>query len=409
VVRSAEERVRSLLAEVDTAVVVVGNDPHINGRETQDRPFLGLPDAQESLVRLVRELVPRTILVVMSSYPIAVPWADAQVPAIIWTSHAGQETGHALADVLLGTHCPSGRLPQSWYATEADLPDLLDYDIISAARTYLYFPGKPLFPFGHGLSYTTFAHSAPRLAHPVVDPDQPVRVDVDVTNTGQVAGSDVVQCYVSALAPRHERPIRQLAGFAKVALNPNETVTVTIEVARSALSFWDVASSSLVVHPGEYEIQFGRSCADITGSATLTVRGRRSAARLMLGTAVRAADFDDQAGTTLVDVTRADGDAVTTVDERPGWLLFRNADLRDGAGKVEIQVSRTEPGPAAVEFHRNAVDGPVLAELVVPSTGGRYGWTTVCGEFAGDSGVFDLYLVLRGAQRISELRIERET
>jgi hypothetical protein len=140
--------------EADVAVVVVGNHPLINGRETEDRVDLALPPAQEALLRAVHAANPRTVVVVQSSYPYAIDWAQDHVPAILWSSHGGQEFGHALADVLFGVEAPAGRLTQTWYASAAELPDLLDYDIIAADATYLYFRGTALYPFGHGLRTT---------------------------------------------------------------------------------------------------------------------------------------------------------------------------------------------------------------------------------------------------------------
>src|ERR1035438_9557910 len=143
----------------DAVVVVVGNDPLINGRETQDRTTLALPPAQDRLVRAACEAGRRVVLLAMSSYPYALTWAQENVPAIAWTCHGGQETGRAVAEVLLGEQDPTGRLPQTWYASLADLPGLLEYDIIKARRTYLHFEGTPLFPFVWGLR---LLGSAPR-------------------------------------------------------------------------------------------------------------------------------------------------------------------------------------------------------------------------------------------------------
>ena len=203
-------------AEAGRCVLVLGNDPLINGRENQDRVTLALPPAQDRLIRAVHAACPRLVLVVMSSYPYALGWAADHVPAIVWTSHGGQETGRALADVLLGTHEPAGRLAQTWYAADEDLAGLLDYDIIKTRRTYLYFDGCPLYPFGHGLSYTTFGYSGLRLDPPEVDPDAVLTVSVEVTNTGTRAGTEVVQCYTGPVAPRRPRPRGALAGFTRL-------------------------------------------------------------------------------------------------------------------------------------------------------------------------------------------------
>src|ERR1022692_2263202 len=333
-----EQAVRAMQG-ADAVVVVVGNDPLINGRETQDRTTLALPPTQDRLVRAACEAYGRVVSLVMSSNPHALSWAQENVPAIVWTCHGGQETGHAVADVLLGEQDPAGRLPQTWYASLADLPGLLEYDIIKARRTYLYFEGTPLFPFGHGLSYATFGYAHLRLDATEARDGDTVMAALDVTNTGTRTGTEAVQLYTRALAPRCPRPRRQLAGFARVTLRPGEMATVEIPLPVSSLAFWDVATHRMTVDPGNYEVMAGSSSAAIRQSTLLTIRGWRPAPRLVIGVTVQAADFDDYDAITLVDATPADGDAVALADgdavglagEGAGWILLRAARLADGA------------------------------------------------------------------------------
>lgn len=143
----------------ETAVVVVGNVPFINGKEEIDRKDITLPPKQHELIKAVCEANPNTVVVIVGSYPFAVNWEDEHVPAILYMSHAAQGLGSALSDVLFGDYNPAGRLPMTWYRSIDQLPDLMDYDIIKGKRTYQYFDGEPLYPFGHGLSYTTFEYS----------------------------------------------------------------------------------------------------------------------------------------------------------------------------------------------------------------------------------------------------------
>src|SRR5262249_51726867 len=157
-----------------------------------------------------------------------------------WTTHAGSETGNALADVLFGDTNPSGRLTQTWYKSDSQLPSILDYDIVKAQRTYLYFKGDPLYAFGHGLSYSTFKYGNLRVgpAQGGVTP-----VSVDVTNTSGIAGDEVVQLYTHQQSSRDPEPVKQLQTFGKVHLNPGQTQTVQLNLKVSDLAHWDVTRS----------------------------------------------------------------------------------------------------------------------------------------------------------------------
>ena len=396
-----------LAAGAGTCVLVVGNDPLINGRENQDRATLALPPAQDRLILAVHAACPRLVLVVLSSYPYALGWAADHVPAIVWTSHGGQETGRALADVLLGAHEPAGRLAQTWYAADEDLPGLLDYDIIKTRRTYLYFDGCPLYPFGHGLGYTTFSYSGLRLDPPEADPDAVVTVSVQVTNTGTRPGTEVVQCYTGPVAPRRPRPRGALAGFSRIRLAPGETGTVQLPVPVSALAYWDVAAGRMTVDPGEYLVKVGSSSAAIRQSGWLRVRGPAPPPRPVRGAWVRAADFDDYDGITLVDETRERGDAVTPAGPVPGWVQFRETDLGPGPLTLTVRVAREEPAPASVAIRAGA-PGEVAGQLTVPSTGSRYAYTDVSVRLRdlAAPGPTDLSLVLDGPVRLAAFRVD---
>ncbi|MET7400534.1 glycoside hydrolase family 3 C-terminal domain-containing protein [Dactylosporangium sp. NPDC005572] len=248
-VASGVEAAVAAARDADRVVVVLGNDPHINGRETVDRDGLALPPSQEALLRAVCAANPAVVLVLVSSYPYAIDWAQDHVPAVLWTSHAGQELGSAVARALLGDFSPAGRLPQTWYRGDTALPAPTDYDVIGSGWTYQYFRGEPLYPFGHGLSYTTFAYG-------------PLSVDglvarVTVTNTGDRAGDEVVQLYVTPHAWPVPSPARRLAGFERISLDPGESATVILDVPEEALAYW--SGEALVTPPGEYTFTAGPS------------------------------------------------------------------------------------------------------------------------------------------------------
>ena len=181
------------------------------GREGRDRESIDL--SQEELIKQVYAANPKTVVVLVSSFPYAINWTQQNVPAILHIAHAAQEQGTAIADVLFGDYNPAGRLNQTWPKSLDQLPPMMDYDI-RHGRTYMYFKGEPLYPFGYGLSYTTFQYSHLR--------DSSGTVSVDVTNTGKRAGDEVVQLYVE------RAEVEALRGFERVTLQPGETRTVEI-------------------------------------------------------------------------------------------------------------------------------------------------------------------------------------
>ncbi|WP_281902073.1 glycoside hydrolase family 3 protein [Phytohabitans aurantiacus] len=384
----------ALAADADVAIVVVGNHPMVNGRETEDRASLALPAGQEALLKAVHAANPRTVLVVSSSYPYAVGWADEHLPAVLWSSHGGQEYGHALASVLLGDADPGGRLTQTWYQSAAELPDLLDYDIIACDATYLYYRGTPLYPFGHGLSYTTFEYGDLRLQATEVDADGTVEVSVDVTNTGNRTGDEVVQLYTRQRRSQVKQPLRQLRGFRKLTLAPGERATVTFELRAADLAFWDVTRGGPVVETARHTIQVGRSSLDIALTATLSVRGEVIAPRHPVDGPLRAIDNDGYAGTVPLDDVPGGIDAVGAA-EPAGWIGFERVDFGAGASAVAARVtsrSREAAGARVTLRLDDPVSGPVAGTVTVPSATGRHDWTEVRAPVTGAAGVRDLYL-----------------
>lgn len=381
-------------AAADIAVVVVGNDPMIGGREAHDRSTLALPPSMNRLVREVLAANPRTILVIMSSYPYLTP--DA--PAIMWSCHAGQETGRAIADLLTGRHSPEGRLPQTWHAADSHLPAALDYDIIKAGWTYQYSTVRPRFPFGHGLTYTEFSYGPLRLTG--ADPGT-VTACLEVTNAGGRTGTEVVQLY--ATYPARHQPRRRLCGFARVTLAPGETTTVRICVPMDRLALWDVAAGRMSVPPGRIELSAGASSADIRQSVTLTIRRCPSSRAGRLD----AAGFDDYENITLVDTTREEGTAVTPADPAGrSWLMFRSVHSERTVAAV-FRVACTAPDGGRIEvWQAPPGTGAPLASATVPCTSDRYEWTEVTTPLPLPDGTSDLYLALHGAVRLDWCRLE---
>ena len=271
-----------LARQADVAIVVVGNHPTCNagwarcpqasdGKEGVDRKSLRLQ--QEALVRQVHAANPRTIVVLISSFPFTINWINRNVPAIVHLTHNSEESGHALADVLFGDYNPAGRLVHTWPASITQLPPMMDYDI-RHGRTYMYFKGQPLYPFGYGLSYTRFEYSALRTSTPLLSGDETVDVSVGVRNTGQRAGEEVVQLYVQYPDSRVSRPLQQLRAFQRAAIDAGESKTVHLTLAARDLAYWDAASHRFLVEDGRVRLLVGASSADIRLQTMLQVTAR---------------------------------------------------------------------------------------------------------------------------------------
>lgn len=255
----------------EVAIVCVGNHPESNagweivtspteGKEAVDRREITLPAGQEEFVRRVCAANPRTIVVLITNFPVALPWAAEHAPAILHLTHASQEQGTALADVIFGEHNPGGRLAQTWPRSLEQLPPMMDYDI-RHGRTYQYFTGEPQWHFGYGLSYTAFSWANLRTSAGRLGLDGVLRVQVDVSNIGTRAGDEVVQLYAAFPGSPVPRPQRQLCGFRRITLQPGETKTVAIDVRGRDLAAWDPAKRGWTLPRGTIELTAARSAA----------------------------------------------------------------------------------------------------------------------------------------------------
>ncbi|MDP9846570.1 glycoside hydrolase family 3 protein [Streptosporangium lutulentum] len=382
------EAAAALAATADVAVVVVGDHPLVNGRETEDRLDLDLPAAQEAVVRAVRAANPRTVMVISSGYPVT--WADEDLPAVLWSSHGGQEYGHALAEVLFGDADPEGRLTQTWYRSACELPDLLDYDIIATDATYQYFRGTPLYPFGHGLSYTTFGYDD--LTVSVLEGR--VTVSATVTNTGSRAGVEVVQIYSHQQRSRVKQALRRLRGFVKVRLAPGESTEVRWTFDVGELAFWDVTRNRFVVEDAPHKIMVGGSARDLRLSARFHVEGEIIPPRAALAGPIPAVNHDEYDSVAFVDAAKVSGDAVRSTAEG-AWILFRSVDFGAGADSAAVRAAGTEGGVITLRLD-DPLYGPVVGALPVPRAG-RYDLAELRTGLADARGVHDLYVVLENA------------
>lgn len=274
------ERAVQLAAASDVALLCVG----LNGEwdtEGQDRPQIDLVGRQNELIERVAAVNPKTVVVLQTGGPVTMPWLD-KVASVLQAWYPGQECGNAIADVLFGAVNPAGRLPQTFPRCVEDNPAFVNYPGENgkvrcgegAFVGYRYYDKKlieVLFPFGYGLSYTTFRYDDLRLSAEHMTPDDTLRVSVDVSNTGTRAGQEVVQLYVSDPQARLERPPHELKGFAKVSLQPGQRATVTLELGMRDLAYFDDARRTWVAEAGQYVVQIGSSSQDIRASAAFVL------------------------------------------------------------------------------------------------------------------------------------------
>jgi beta-glucosidase len=193
---------------------------------------------------------------------LAVAWEKANVPAVVEMFMAGEEGGNAVAEVLFGDCNPGGKMPYTVYESVNQIPAMDVYDV-TKGFTYMYLEGQPVYPFGHGLSYTTFHYSNLRVSPGKIPSSGQVTVRVDVRNTGKRAGDEVVQLYVRDAEASVKRPKKELRGFERISLKPGEKRTVSFSLPAEKLSFYDVKSKSFVVEPGEFQVLIGSSSEDI--------------------------------------------------------------------------------------------------------------------------------------------------
>ncbi|MGM9482100.1 beta-glucosidase BglX [Roseateles sp. NT4] len=252
--------------QADTVVMVLGERANMSG-EAASVASLALQGNQQALLQAVVATGKPVVLVLLNGRPLDIAWADAHVPAIVEAWFPGSEGGHAIADVLSGAVNPGGKLPVSWPRSTGHVPAYYNHNLTHANEADRNFtsrystdaPSSPLYPFGHGLSYTTFAYGAPTLDRTTARAGEPVKVSVKVRNTGAVAGDEVVQLYIHQRAGSAARPQRELKGFQRVNLQPGAEQTVSFTLGREELKFWSPATMAWGVEPGAFDVWVGGS------------------------------------------------------------------------------------------------------------------------------------------------------
>jgi beta-glucosidase len=226
---------------------------------------------QTEFLKALRATGKPLVFVNCSGSAIAMPWEAENLPAIVQAWYPGQEGGKALAEVLFGDVNPAGRLPITFYRSTEDLPEFTDYSM--ANRTYRYFTGKPLFAFGHGLSYTQFKYGPAQLDKSQAGMEDTIHVKLDVTNTGARDGDEVVQVYFRHVKSAVPQPLEALCGFQRVPVARQRSAHVDIQVPVKGFRYWDTTRKQYVVEQGNYEILVGAASDDIRATLPLRIGG----------------------------------------------------------------------------------------------------------------------------------------
>ena len=353
-------RANKLARTCDCAVVCVGNDPMLTAREEHDRSSIELPRFQSDLVKAAHSANNNTILCIISSYPYAIPEFDVQLPAIIYTAHGGAEMGNAVAETILGLNNPAGRTPMTWYSSTSELPDIMDYDIIKNKSTYLYYNHKPLYPFGHGLSYSEFRYTDIR----VEDFDDRINVSVTVENASSIGGDEVAQLYIAELESRHKRPLKQLCGFVRRFFEAREKAVIKFSAVKKEFGRWDVVEHDYSFDEGNYLIWVGGSSADTGCSIETFLSGKKRSQRDM-SVKTPAIDYDDKRSIEIRYTSDAKYEYVKGSGKFGGSITFYDCKF-DDIKSIKFKASTNGNG-SNIQFLIDGEKGDEIAVCQLPA------------------------------------------
>lgn len=384
VVSSGAERVAELAQRADHVIVCAGNQPLINAREEYDRPDIRLPKAQTALLNAAAAANESTLLYLVTGYPFAINKEKDTAKAVLCSTHLGPCLGHVAAATVFGENNPAGRTPTTWYRSVRDLPALDDYDIAKNHVTYLYFRGKPLYAFGYGLSYTTFAYS--NLT--VKQENGEVIATVNVQNTGALDGDEVVQLYMSLPGSLRVRPIHALKAFKRVHIQAGETVTVTLNFKIDDLAVWCNGRKIYTVESSVYKMEVGAASDDIRLTADVEIVGETFPGRPGFFKQ-EAIDADDYSGVTFLTDKR-DGETYVEAKDFRSFLVYKNMDLT-GCNAFECAMSAPS-GDVEILLADNKT-GKVLGKAGGTGTGSLTKFTSFTCDVAAEAGLTELRIV----------------
>ena len=384
VVSSGAERVAELAQRADHVSVCAGNPPLITAREEYDRPDIRLPKAQTALLNAAAAANESTLLYLVTGYPFAINKEKDTAKAVLCSTHLGPCLGHVAAATVFGENNPAGRTPTTWYRSVRDLPALDDYDIAKNHVTYLYFRGKPLYAFGYGLSYTTFAYS--NLT--VKQENGEVIATVNVQNTGALDGDEVVQLYMSLPGSLRVRPIHALKAFKRVHIQAGETVTVTLNFKIDDLAVWCNGRKIYTVESGVYKMEIGAASDDIRLTASVEIAGEAFPGRPGFFKQ-EAIDADDYSGVTFLTDKR-DGETYVEAKDFRSFLVYKNMDL---TGCNAFECAMSAPSGDVEILLADDKTGKVLGKAGGTGTGSLTKFTSFTCDVAAEAGLTELRIV----------------
>lgn len=391
------DRIAELAAQSDAVIFCAGNHPMQVARECYDRPDITLPKPQQELAAASFGANPNTIMLIVSSYPYAVNHENEVLPAIVYTSHAGPELGTAAAACLLGEYNPAGRTPMTWYTSVRELPDITDYDIIKNNVTYRYYKGKPLYPFGHGLSYSAFEYSGFKIS----EADHIITAELNIKNSSETDGDEVVQIYFRAESSRIKRPIKQLCGFKRIHIYAGETVQIKLEIPKTELQLWDVSRDKFCLETGDYTFMAGASSEDIRETARIHIEGETVPPR-DIRRQVKAINYDDKGTVKMLRSKKLSEHFIQSNGYTP-YLIFQNCGVNE-VSLLEIKVSAWEKSET-VRVYIDSVKNSPIAEIPVPPTDSIDDFRTITVPVPKLSAEHNIIFELGGSSAMLEFRM----
>ena len=392
----------SYAKKADVAIVFGGTDVD-TGSEGTDRTDIILPGSQEALIKAVYAANPKTILVLVNGFSLAVNWEQANLPAIMSAWFDGQAQGTAIADVLYGNYNPGGKLASTWYKSISDIPSKYDYNVRNN-RTYMYFTGTPLYPFGYGLSYTTFTYSNLKVSSPSLNLGNSLVVTADITNSGSKAGDEVAQMYIN-IPSTLVRPIKQLKGFNRLTLQPGETKTVSFTLKYEDLQYYDAVSRTFKVEGGPVNITVGSSSQDmrLNGSISATAGTVSSTYRQNPYVQFEAENYENKSATVALKSCSEGGLCLDSLINNSN-VVYKNLNFDKGALQFKArQASLMSNGSITILL--DSLSGPVAGTLNLTNTGSITNFVSDSCHLNGITGVHDVYLVFNGGTTTAGTRL----